>query len=742
MAVRWQISFKTLSDRDGLVKIYDSTYSGDAIELTPATQPFSVTQRQSELITPVVSDSGYLRIIDNGIASEYIDDLHPESAMDRKIEFYVDSVLTWRGYISPESFSMPWESAPREMALPLVGVLDALAGVNITDTGKANQPIASFLYEILIATGFSFTGVLFPRQMLQYFNFSDAPEFRLQLSRYNFLKLNDADYEPDTDWSEFVGDSWLKVLEEICRYFGWTASAQGSVLVLSTPRTDITDYALVNVSDLPNIEHRPTQRVDTTAYTRSTVSSLDFDGVSHRRSISNGKKRITITAESPAPDGIYPEILFNGDVEYSGDYDYSFEVHPTGVDHKGKITGRNKVLNIDREHVTLHKYVITDIGTSSESYHEVDWEYPENADDMVGPGAYLVKSFSDGYVKKDNDVVDGSDVDTTKETYINALRLTGNKGLNSGSSTVKHFTEIVPLASIKSRSKCRFPNGGCICISADVQNSFARRLTNVSGWVIDPSGMSMWGSFRNYLKCSLRIGNKYYDGSMWVSTNTPLVFDVSCLVQGESQLSGMEQNGVGLIANRLDIKIPDPGTQGYIVPVDYGLEGEMELTFYNWAYTLPANGSVTGNSFVSLYISNLSFSWYKGSDDEEKDLRLSRLTGKRFQDDLSISLKLSSINNNRLSQATLWFNEFYPVGRDYNITYPGSLSLLRPEEWLMYTMLMLYSKPSEQLTLEVSLDSTLKVYDLVSIGGKNYIITGRETDYADEHVKLYIVSYE
>lgn len=749
MGVRWTIAFKTLSNHDGLVKVYDSTYSGTAIALTPAVNPFSVSCKQSELITPVVSDSGYLRIIDEGIAAAYIDELHPQGSMDRPVEYYEDNTLVWRGYISPETFSAAWEPAPREVELPLVGVLGILDSINITDTGTGLQTIASFLDEILTATGFAFDSIIMPRQMVSVNSFDDIPELRLSLSRYNFLSLNDSEYLDDPDWTEFVGVSWMKVLEDICQYFGWTASAQASTLILSSPRTDVVDFMEIERTDLAAVESNFSNDIPYTELERGTVTQLDWDGVNHRRSISNGKRRITVRSGSPTPEGVFPEILFNGDVEYEGEYEYSGSVHPTGISHAWDVKGRNKVLNIGREHVTLHKYQVTDIGTASESYHEIDWDYPESVDDMVGPGAYIVKSFSDGWRKEDGTVVDGSDNATVKETFVNALRLTGNKGLvQDGSteySTDRHFTEIVPLASIRSRAKCCFPKGGCLCITAQVQNSFFSSLTNVMGWIIDSSGMSMWGKFMNYLKCSLRIGTSYYNGSTWVAGGgTPPIFDVSCLVNGKYSTSEMAKNGIGNIADRLDIQIPSTGAVGFLAPLDWTLEGEVELTFYNWAYTLPSNGASTGRCFVSLFLSNLNFVYYKGSDSETKDLHLSRLTGKNYQNNLDIALNLSSSNDNRISQSLLWFGVMpMAVGsEDVAITYPDSVTLLQPEQWLMETLLMLYTNPSEELVLEVGYDSALKVCDIVHIDGKDYVITGRETNFAAEHVKLYLTSYE
>ena len=746
MAVRWQISFKTLPGRDGLehdglVKIYDSTYTGDVIELEPAVNPISITQRQSELITPVISDSGYLRIIDSDIAVQALDELHPLGSLDRPVEFYRDNVITWRGYISPASYTQPWEPAPREIEIPLIGVLDVLASVNITDTGVATQCIATFLDEILTATGHTFTGVLFPRQMLRLQTlYNDVPELRLRLSRYNFLKLNDADYEPDTDWTEFVGDSWYKVLEDICSYFGWTASAQGTILVLSSPRTDISDYALISRTDLAAIENLSlSQLVTTVAYTRTTVSDISYDGIGHRRSIINGRRRITVAATSPDPEGIYPEILYNGEDEFSDSNEFTFDVSPTGVHHTGDIIGRNKVLNIDREHVELRKYEVTDIGTASESYHQVDWNYPESIDDMSGPGAYIVRSFTSGWVKKDGNVVDGSDTEVVKETYIGALRLSANKG--TGDDRFKRFLTAVPLAFVRSRAKCCYPAGSCICISADVQASFWKSLENVSGYEIDPTGMSMWGPYTAYLKCALRIGSYWYNGTGWVQSQTPPLFDISCRPEDKKiNASDMMTNGVGHIADRVDIKMPAAGTEGYVIPIDTKIEGDMELVFYPWDWSVPGTGSER-TGFPDLYISNIRCTYYKGSDAETKDLRITRLTGQPFQDNLDLQLHITSSNDNRLTQSQLW-NYSRPVGLVDQIQYPGNLYLLQPEQWLMNTLLMLYSAPATQLILEVDYDSTLQVYDLVSIEDKNYIITGSELDYADEHVRLTLMSYE
>ena len=711
MAVRWTITFKTIKDRTGLVKVYDSSYSGDPIALTPAVNPFYVSQRQSELITPVMSDSGYLRVIDNGIATEYIEDIHPLAALDRKVEFFVDNTLVWCGYISPSTFSVPWEPAPREVEFPLVGALDVLASATITDTGVGRQIIATFLDQILTATGIGFTGVMMARQMLEASWSDDIPELRFGLSRYNFLKFNTAAYEPNTGWNEFIGESWLTVLEEICRYFGWTASAQGTLLVLTSPRTDITDYALVTRADLAAIENDFSSDIPYTQYERSEVSQLGWDGINHRKSISNGKRRITINAQTPAPEGIFPEILFNGDVEYSGSYTYSEAGQPT-------LHGTNKVLNIDHEHVTLHKYEVTDIGGSSEDYHEVDWEYPSDIEDMACPAAYIVKATAWG------------STEPKQKNWSNVLRLGHTKAMNEAS-----FYEQVPLASIESRAAVALHSGGAICISALLQTSYGIGSVPGNYWR-DPSGAIMWSPLiLTGLKCSLQIGSAAWNGSSWVggSLHNPPIFTIPCQ-NNQIPAEDITKNLVSQIDDSNDIQSPYVGTAGYIVPVS-NLEGKLKITFYNDDYDWYADYPY---AFAALYIGNLKFQYNTGEEKTE-EFSLTRIAGS-FDEDLTVTLRLASTLDDRISQSLLWFQN-NNVG-DIEIRYPDSLTLYQPERWLMNTLLMIYSNPIEQLVLEVDFDSALNVYDFVSIGGKTYIITGRETDFADEHTKLTIKSYE
>lgn len=358
MAVRWQITFKTLKDRTGLVKVYDSNYSGNPIELTPAVNPFSTTINRADMLEPVASDSGYLKVISTGDASEHIEDMHPQGGMDRPVEFYLDGDIQWRGFISPETYSVEWDSAPIEVSFSLIGVLQALEGVSMTDTGVGRQTIAAFLKEILTATGFTWSKIIYPPQLI-YLNEVDYPfnettfgEARLSLSRYNFVRVNQSDDRNDPTWTEMVGDSYLTCLTEICRYFGWVAYQYGDALVLDSPRRELTSMDVITMTKLDQIIADPTATVSVTHSSRGTiqVSSLDFDGNQHRKSIENGYRKVTVKTTDNVSSDVYPSLNFKGNPIKTWDQDFSVD----GNHYYARVCW----LNTERERVKLHLSLI------------------------------------------------------------------------------------------------------------------------------------------------------------------------------------------------------------------------------------------------------------------------------------------------------------------------------------------------------------------------------------------------
>lgn len=712
MAVRWQITFKTIKDRTGLVKIYDSDYSGDPIELTPAVNPFSTTISRSDMMEPVASDSGYLRVISTGAAAEYIEDIHPMGGMDRPVEFYLDGELQWRGFISPEAYSLDWESAPTEVSFSLVGVLQALEGVNMTDTGVGRQTIAAFLKEILTATGFTWSKIIFPPQLL-YLNITDYPfspttfgEARLALSRYNYIHANQNDERDDPTWTEMVGDSYMTCLSDICRYFGWVAYQYGDALVLDSPRRDLTSLDVITLAQLDLIIADPTASVTVTHSSRGAiqVTGLDFDGNQHRKSINNGCRKVSVKTTDNVSGDVYPSLDFKGNTIKTWDQDFT-----PGSDH---FYARVCWLNTEREHVKLHAYRFVDGHVT-----EVPWAPPAQNSELSLPAGSVVKA--ETWQSFD---------DKANYNFINYIRISANLGNNV------HFDTDVPMIEITSRQIGCFPAGGALCISGNVRNSFFLRGI-ASEPTIESAGLTQVGSFDNNIRMSLAVGEKWWNGSAWV--NQEAIFSV----RAEQPGGDYPFNGTfstGQVKNTKTLSMPYNGAMGYIIPISTMLEGMVKVKIYPWISDVPEY-HVWGEDFAALYISDLAFRYYADTDNQNEDgISMSLPAGDKFREEKSVQLNITSSLDNKIGLATLWHGNDPAEKFGYDDI---AAAFIRPERKLLRTLKELYSLPATELVLQIDAPS-FKPYQTLQYDSKNYMVMGQVTDYADEHTKLTIMSYE
>ena len=721
MGVRWQITFETDKHHTGIVKVYDSSYSGDPIDIEPAVDTFYTSRQMQEMSQPVVSESGYLRVIDNDIASEHIEDMHPVGALDRPVEFYLDGVLKWRGYISPETFTVDWEPAPREVAFPLVGALSALDSVTIEKNLTNRQSIAAFLYEILEATGFTWSKIVMVTQMesLNDGTTYDVPELRLQLSRYNFMAGTGADNIDDVDWTPIAGDSYLKILQDICTYFCWTAIQEGDVLYLSSLRTDLTSYPKsVTWAALEALAEDPTDSPegisDESSRPLVAFSGINLDGVNHRKSIKNGARKITIESNLNNRDDIVPRIGYKGRVLTDWLEDI-WELPDS------KFIGHCLFLDPSKEPTVLFMY--------GEEYYEfdsqwlpvqVDWQVP--TEEYNPPCGAIVKGFTFAY-----DPTETPDPNPVT-IYRNMLRLRrgGLEHVVIGSSHV--------LASIRSVAAGFFPAGGALFINGNVFNSAPDDRPDFPAG--DAEGLTQVGPFLNNLYLRIRLGDKYFNGTSWQSV--PATFPVEVIAVNEP--ASLWSGGPGKIKNTSPGGYD--GIEGYCIPIEENMEGLLVIDFFSWENKPDQTGSDRINT---IFIDSLDIRYVNEFiSDETHGVRLTAMTGTPFKDNKDVTLNLTSCIGVKQGQSLLFWDGA-PIGDRELFEYAenvGEQAASQPEYWLLDSLLKAYSQPSVWLELEASLDSALLMWSLIGLNSKKYLITTLETNYASEHTKMIIASYE
>lgn len=235
MAKRWTIPFKSLSNKDCRIDIYDPAWSGSVTELSvnnanapgvAAPDPFYYEEDDDENLLKVVRiKTGYINLIEtvqNGLV-----DLYPTSLKSRYVQVSYDGYLMFRGYIQQQSFENEWKASPREVSLPVVSVLGIAESLDLdAEMGIYDKKIGYYMKELLrkieptdTSNGVSkYLWVTFPENSRSNF----AGDFAATIRPLVTTKDNpDFSKVMGTEKAPYAGISLYDFLEGICNAYGW-----------------------------------------------------------------------------------------------------------------------------------------------------------------------------------------------------------------------------------------------------------------------------------------------------------------------------------------------------------------------------------------------------------------------------------------------------------------------------------------------------------------------------------------
>lgn len=242
--IHWQVKFRSLrANTLYTVSIYDDRYQGDPVQLTGAADPF-VTEEDNDLdfFKPVRTQTGYLNIVDTGYdnAGNVFDwqELMPADSQDRPVVLTDSNNNTlWQGYIEPQTFTAKLYENVQQRQFPVMCCLASLEGKQIPSTNQGIVTFARILDMIITWMGGDW----------DYVNFQGTyPMYWLQrkIDWSNFLnEESDGTYTSKYDA--------LTLLEEICKFWGWTCRTHGKDIWLLCPDDDLDpDYVGIEPTDL------------------------------------------------------------------------------------------------------------------------------------------------------------------------------------------------------------------------------------------------------------------------------------------------------------------------------------------------------------------------------------------------------------------------------------------------------------------------------------------------------------
>lgn len=332
MAIHWQVKFRSLRDETlYTVNVYDDRYTDSPVQLTGAANPFETQEDDDDdFFTPVRRQSGYLRIVDTGEDNAgntfnwrtFI----PTTDTDRPVTLTnEDGTVLWMGFMQAQNFGSRLYDTPQEREFPLQCPLTVAsrADINYTQTQFQN-----FAY-LLLKVAASIPSVCRPNS----FVFQGGATARDWLSKYidwqNFSTIDD-EGQLEAQYN------MLQCLEEMCRFWGWTARMSRQTLYLVCPDdTNMSDFLTLSYYELALMASTPdAYGTVTSGFTPAGFGTDIFASVNNDDFQMRGPNKAVVTANCNAGDAdivkAFPESILK-EMYDGGSYTESYETGKRGI---------------------------------------------------------------------------------------------------------------------------------------------------------------------------------------------------------------------------------------------------------------------------------------------------------------------------------------------------------------------------------------------------------------------------
>lgn len=528
MAIRWQVKFRSLRTNTlYTVNVYDASYSGEPVQLTGAADAFVTDEDTSDdMFLPVRTQTGYLSIVDYASGFDWTA-LIPQTSTSRPVTLTDGTHTLWTGFMQPQTFSGDLYGNPQVRRFPVCDVLTVLASYDVEPERVTD---ANFAYIIDYIFSLPLSG-LSPR-LVEDFWFGGGNGVRdWLLKRVNWELFRDYDSD-DVARSKYNG---LQLLEEICKFWGWSARQHGTSIYFSSADADTyPDWMVCAGEDLHDAGTGGSYQVASYAHSTLELSGDVFAGVNNQEFILPGHKKAVVRAN---------------------------------------INKFDEVMNVDMSAFT--HYLDRNGGEIDhiEALEDLHWF---QRGDSLAMAEYTEQG--SGVVRLDcGNCWLEIDVNMGTQPRTAYGRLFEYCVYNDLLSNL-HDLQLTPVLSV--RLNGGYPNMYCARIrskrSLNIDNGVLVISAPTEYVTFGLTGSKTYNAF-GYLACSLKVGNQYWDGGSW--TSNPSVFTMPI---GGTELK--EGEGAILSNRVIDPNTwtsPYPNYNGYGAIVNGVLTGEVEFTILN-----------------------------------------------------------------------------------------------------------------------------------------------------------------
>ena len=716
--VRYKIEFVARDGNQFRIEILSDGAPGTVVPLRGAASPIETTEDSSDSIfTPIRKQTGKLMIADNGldmVGNEFdYQDLETTDILDKQVRLWqinadTSETLRWIGYIKPDSLTSRLFDKVSIREFQLVCPLGAMYDTDISfsntksDCGTV-KTIGQILHTALNAVGVSWQYV-YKQNTVQH-----REDLSAKISLLNFIDGNSPTHTTpsDNDNDDFTatwtdqGTSWASIIEEVCKFWGWTLYSRGldiyivaqnqyhgfakfgfSDLLIGNNGYSLSDIAevYVNINDDP-----------------SSPGDLTFASTNHTECRQLGYRNITINTNVQEK-----ETVIDPDFQKT---DMSYWLGGAGV--HGLVHWSND-----------YYYILQRLGISS-GQQDTRFAYFDNyqiEENRMMPNGYnvpFIVYYADGW---------------SQDEFPTKTKFNLSKGIVCyAASTVSRVTFFV-----KTLEDICLPAGAMLCIQGNAQLSYNPDPDYPSGgtqtsqkpsisdaplsnanttgpysevrWV---SGKSTWDIVPQLegrkIKVQLSIGTWFWDDVIkkWVNNPSPRPsFELTVREDGSivSPLNGNTGSGILWDGHY--------GSNGFCIldefldPAETQICGRLKLMILN--NTLEDRPA---DRLVNCVLTSLTIGIYNADSklypQAEASHTYKTVASTDFHRDMSVSLSIASGDKNKYGIGQLYNNNLTLLTtvpyRDGTYTYNS----MQPEQRLLNMMSATYGHTIQQYTIEV-----------------------------------------
>lgn len=660
--LKWQIPFVNDKGVRRTINIYKEGYSGSSHLIEGSDTPITTQESTNEdMLCPVRTQTGYLSVVDN----LDLDDLKPTSNLQHKVMIEDDDYGTlWTGYMKAAEYSATWSVAPNVVQLPIISRLEALGGIEMDST----KPLGMVTFGELIAEAAEAIGGIgclwIPAELTR--NGEYWWPMKLSVSRANFIKRNNGVNFDDPDYKEYDCNTYKEMLEKICSLFGWCLREREEDWVMSSPTS--TQFIKLTMAQLAIMA--ATTTLSCTVYEVDDVemSALSPCSVDHKRDELMGARTFEVEAKTNEDSDFLPTFKLG---DFAKEYvDQSYNVFDKNANRV--VMFRHGWLG--KKPSGQYKFRAWTTSNSWQDVTEMNW------DASLALGQIEIDIFpaaAAAYGKLD--ICRYEEINDGTKKYWNY-----DEGLLIRTMRVERPTiqRWMPLVEVTGMNVCNI-YGGALCWNPTVMYDNDNEQEGVLANTDKVSEL--------YIR--VQVGDKYWNGNAW--TTSPAVVAVP-----------MDEDKTKVV-NMKTLSMPYNDAEGYIIPVDDVMSGEVKLTIYEVYCSFSAN----------ILLQNVQLKYVKKDIDEEKgdadsNHYYSVTTNDVMDGRKKVTLEMATDNNNAPGYGILFMGD---EKVDDSTFAEGRL-----ENVLLGKLKTLFGRKVEKLTLHVEADDRLHPAARISQPGVQY----------------------